>query len=87
MKDQKEIDAMIFTGSRAVWDVLNRPKNLEKEPFSDDLSILLVGAIGEMNELSKEIFQDKIDYEKTMYEAADACAFLFAIIAECRKHL
>jgi hypothetical protein len=42
----------------------------------------------EMNELHAEIaVPSVIDYERTIYEAADACAFLFAIIYSCERKI
>lgn len=87
MKSQAYIEGLIASGAWAVRAVLNRPKNIAKEVFVRDIRKLENDASGEMNELHNEVCVVNIDYEKTMFEAADACADLFAIIAVCRDRL
>jgi hypothetical protein len=90
MRDTKsphEIDAIVNAGAEAVRKVLYRPKNYRKPPFGDDLSQLYRSASLEMAELAQELTKPVNYSEATMYEAADACAYLFAIITACRDKL
>lgn len=83
----RNTEAIIASGSEAVRVVLNRPKNIEKGPFSKDLFTLYQLAADEMGELWDEVERHRDRYEAIMYEAADACAFLFAIIDECKARI
>lgn len=83
----KNNEPMISAGLKALYEVLNRPKNQEKPPFGGDLKELFHLASLEIIELSVELNLPPLDLEAIKYEAADACAFLFAIIAECDRRL
>jgi len=84
----RDLEPMISSGVTAVRTVLSRPKNQAKGDFGDNLEELRIKAMYEMNELHAEIaVPSVIDYERTMYEAADACAFLFAIIHSCARKI
>lgn len=83
----KDTEALISTGVEAVRTVLNRPKNLVKGPFPEEIEELYGLALGEINELEDEIFIGSHNLEAIKYEAADACAYLFALIAACDKAL
>ena len=76
----------------AVYDVLDRPKNIVKPVFTEDIGELFCRAKEEMQELADEIFDyDRIgeqgDYAKTRAEAADTCAYLAALIYACDKRI
>lgn len=75
----------------AVYDVLDRPKNIVKPVFTQDIGELYFRAVEEMAELRTEVFMDDngsgYDYAKTRAEAADVCAYLAALIFACDRRL
>lgn len=80
----KDVEPIVVAGADAVREVLNRPKNLAKGPFPKDLVELYKLAGDEMGELWDELEPPRDNLDAIIAEAADACAYLFAIIAECK---
>ena len=81
----RDIEPLMKSGTDAVREVLLRPKNAVKGAFGDDIDDLFILARNEMEELEIELNRSDFDYARTMYEAADTCAYLFAIIDSCKR--
>ena len=82
---------IVNAATDAVYDVLDRPKNIVKPIFTEDIGELWFRAADEIGELRSEVFRDddgtEVDYEKTRAEAADTIAYLAALIYACDKRI